>query len=164
MKKEVYIIRHAKSSWDDAFEIGDINRPLEPRGIKDAIKMGKRLQEANVQFDSIFSSNGIRALHTACIMLREMNVPNNRISILEDLYHPSPDDILHAIQNSPEESRVVAVFAHNPGIEEFVYDIHPDIYKVATNGVIHFRVEEGPWEDVEPSNMHFVSYDKPKNK
>lgn len=164
MKKEVYIIRHAKSSWENAFDVGDINRPLEVRGVRDAIKMGKRLKEANVHFDGIFSSNGIRALHTACIMAREIGMDSAQINILEYLYHPSPNDLLQAIQNSPEKYKVIAVFAHNPGIEEFVYLNNPEIYQVATNGVIHFEMEDIPWKAATLEALKFISYDKPKHK
>ncbi|HPI80787.1 MAG TPA: histidine phosphatase family protein [Cyclobacteriaceae bacterium] len=42
--KYLYLIRHAKSSWDN-LEISDVDRPLNERGLRDAPYMGKRLKE-----------------------------------------------------------------------------------------------------------------------
>lgn len=42
--KTIYIIRHAKSDWDDA-ELHDIERPLADRGLKDARMMATLLKE-----------------------------------------------------------------------------------------------------------------------
>jgi phosphohistidine phosphatase len=40
--KTLFLIRHAKSSWDDT-ALPDKDRPLGDRGRRDAPKMGKRL-------------------------------------------------------------------------------------------------------------------------
>ncbi|HEX8039082.1 MAG TPA: histidine phosphatase family protein, partial [Chryseosolibacter sp.] len=40
--KTLYLVRHAKSSWEDPFQ-DDIDRPLNKRGRGDAPRMGKRL-------------------------------------------------------------------------------------------------------------------------
>jgi len=37
--KNLYLLRHAKSSWDD-FALKDFDRPLSTRGIQDADLMG----------------------------------------------------------------------------------------------------------------------------
>ena len=46
--KKLYIIRHAKSSWDNP-EMDDLDRPLNKRGKRDAPQMGKRLKEKEVE-------------------------------------------------------------------------------------------------------------------
>ena len=40
--KSLYLLRHAKSSWDNP-GLSDIDRPLNPRGERDAPRMGKAL-------------------------------------------------------------------------------------------------------------------------
>jgi phosphohistidine phosphatase len=42
--KALFLIRHAKSSWDDT-SLPDKDRPLDDRGKRDAPRMGKRLAE-----------------------------------------------------------------------------------------------------------------------
>ncbi|TIP33615.1 MAG: histidine phosphatase family protein, partial [Mesorhizobium sp.] len=40
--KQLLILRHAKSSWDDP-ALADFDRPLAPRGLKTAPLMGREL-------------------------------------------------------------------------------------------------------------------------
>ena len=42
--KKLFLIRHAKSSWED-FNLDDFDRPLNNRGEKDAPFMGKLLKK-----------------------------------------------------------------------------------------------------------------------
>ena len=48
--KNLYIVRHAKSSWDYP-ELSDIDRPLNKRGKKNAPEMGQRLAAENISLD-----------------------------------------------------------------------------------------------------------------
>ncbi len=57
--KILLIIRHAKSSWDNA-NISDIDRPLNDRGKRDAPVMAKRLIKAGVQIERFVSSTAKR--------------------------------------------------------------------------------------------------------
>ncbi len=43
MKRQLYIIRHGKSSWDNE-GLDDIDRPLNPRGLRSANMMAERLK------------------------------------------------------------------------------------------------------------------------
>ena len=61
--KNLYLIRHAKSSWDDPLQ-DDFDRPLNDRGMRDAPRMGKRLKEKDLHPDMILSSPANRALST----------------------------------------------------------------------------------------------------
>jgi hypothetical protein len=58
--KTLFLIRHAKSSWDDT-ALPDKDRPLGDRGRRDAPKMGKRLAKRDVKPDLILSSPARRA-------------------------------------------------------------------------------------------------------
>ena len=64
--KTLYLIRHAKSSWDDS-TLTDFERPLNERGINDAPKMGKLLKEKNIIPELLISSPANRAISTAKI-------------------------------------------------------------------------------------------------
>jgi phosphohistidine phosphatase len=59
--KTLYLIRHAKSSWDDP-TLADHDRPLNERGKRDAPKMGDRLAQRGVKADLIKSAMTRRAL------------------------------------------------------------------------------------------------------
>src|SRR5262249_34694794 len=61
--KALFLIRYAKSSWDDT-ALPDKDRPLSGRGRRDAPQMGKRLAKRDVKPDLILSSPARRALTT----------------------------------------------------------------------------------------------------
>ena len=70
--KTLFLIRHAKSSWDDP-ALSDKDRPLSDRGRRDAPKMGKRLAKRDVKPDLILSSPARRALTTAEIIAKKLD-------------------------------------------------------------------------------------------
>ena len=78
--KTLYIVRHAKSSWD--YEgIEDIDRPLKKRGIHDAHLVSKFLAAKINKPDVFISSSANRALHTAVIFCDNLKYHRRRIPI-----------------------------------------------------------------------------------
>ena len=71
--KTLFLIRHAKSSWDDT-ALPDKDRPLDDRGRRDAPKMGKRLAKRDVKPDLILSSPARRALTTAEVIAKKLDL------------------------------------------------------------------------------------------
>ena len=70
--KTLFLVRHAKSSWDDT-ALPDKDRPLNDRGKRDAAKMGQRLAKIDVKPDLILSSPARRALTTAEIVAKKLD-------------------------------------------------------------------------------------------
>lgn len=62
--KYLYIIRHAKSSWDDP-SLNDFDRPLNTRGEGDIPRMADFLIQQKVMPDLVLSSPAKRAELTA---------------------------------------------------------------------------------------------------
>ena len=62
--KEVIFVRHAKSDWDHP-GLKDIERPLAPRGMKDAPVMASKLKSLVNDVDHIISSPATRTIQTA---------------------------------------------------------------------------------------------------
>ena len=61
--KNIYFLRHAKSSWDD-YALKDFDRPLSTRGIQDADLMGNYFRSKKIKLDIIFSSPSKRTRET----------------------------------------------------------------------------------------------------
>jgi phosphohistidine phosphatase len=78
--KTLFLIRHAKSSWDD-IALPDKDRSLNDRGRRDAPKMGKRLAKRNVTPDLILSSPARRALTTAEIPRNLPDMPSTAVLV-----------------------------------------------------------------------------------
>lgn len=161
--KELYLIRHAKSSWDNSEDIDDVNRPLALRGLRDARKMADRLYRLGVRFDKFFASSGIRALHTALIFARRLDLDSRSIEIHDKLYLPSRHEILEAVRGADNHLNCIAVFSHDPGISDFAFHTEARIEHIVTTGILHFKLNAESWREVSFANLQFQSYDFPKN-
>ncbi len=69
--KELVILRHAKSN--NKYLVDDIDRPLSTTGIERIKKISKKMLIFFKNSDIILSSPANRALHTAQLMMRELN-------------------------------------------------------------------------------------------
>ena len=83
--KTLFLIRHAKSSWEDS-TIDDHERPLNQRGKANAPIMAKRLQKLGIKPDALFSSTAKRAVSTAQTFADQLDFPQSKISYDPDLY------------------------------------------------------------------------------
>jgi phosphohistidine phosphatase len=59
----LYLLRHAKSSWDDASQ-QDFERPLTDRGREACALIGELIQEKGIEFDLIVVSTAVRTRQT----------------------------------------------------------------------------------------------------
>ena len=66
--KTLFLIRHAKSSWDSTVTL-DFERPLNERGKKDAPEMAERLFNKKISIDAGVSRPAKRAKKTAEIFM-----------------------------------------------------------------------------------------------
>ncbi|HWK06263.1 MAG TPA: histidine phosphatase family protein [Puia sp.] len=117
--KTLLLIRHAKSSWDNA-HITDMDRPLNDRGKHDAPVMAQRLIKANIKVDLFVSSPARRAKNTAEIFIREFGRKESGILFIPELYHASVQAFKEVVSGLDESYGSAAVFSHNPGITAFV--------------------------------------------
>ncbi len=86
--KTLFILRHAKSSWDNA-DSADFDRPLNKRGLETAPLVGETIRRNNFQIDSIISSPAKRAEQTA-ILVREAAQIKAEILFNDRIYEASP--------------------------------------------------------------------------
>lgn len=164
--KKLFIIRHAKSSWDDP-ELDDFDRPLNKRGKKDAPRMGKRLKERRVTPDLMLSSPAERALATCEAIATVLQFDQTKIKTDKRLYHAHEDQILDVIRNlkdSPRDNEEVAViFGHNPGLTEFANSLlNETIDNIPTCGIVAATLPVERWQDVTYGCGKMLFFDFPK--
>ncbi|HHM20440.1 MAG TPA: histidine phosphatase family protein [Bacteroidetes bacterium] len=111
--KTVYLIRHAKSSWDYP-SLRDEERPLNDRGLRDAPFMARLLREKEVEPDAIFTSPAVRAMTTALFFKTELNIAGEDVFIIDDIYEALSSTIVNMIQHLPEDLNTILLFGHNP--------------------------------------------------
>jgi phosphohistidine phosphatase len=112
--KTLYIIRHAKSSWKD-MTLDDFDRPLNKRGKKDVVTMGRRLKERGVSPDIILSSPAKRAKETTKALSKEIGY-DKKIKYIDAIYEASPDTLEKILDSVDEKYETVFLIGHNPGL------------------------------------------------
>ena len=75
--KRLILIRHGQSLWNAENKCtGWVDSPLSDRGIQEAIKAGKLIQEFNIDIEGAFTSFLSRAIDTLNLLLKELNKSN----------------------------------------------------------------------------------------
>lgn len=111
------LLRHAKSSWNN-HQQSDHDRPLNERGNRDAPDMARRLVDRDSIPALILCSTAQRTRDTAKHLLSVFGEPSPAITFDDALYLGSPDKLLEALENVPDNIQHVMIIAHNPGIED----------------------------------------------
>lgn len=160
--KELYIIRHAKSSWDNP-SLSDFDRPLNSRGERDAPLMGKVLADQKIIPDLIYSSTANRALTTAKTIADKLGV-SNEIVLRKDFYHASESQLLQQINSFDNKANRVFMFGHNPGFTYLAENLTTETFgSIPTCGVVGIRFPFDSWDFVSAETGDVIMYDYPKN-
>lgn len=164
--KTVYLVRHAKSSWDDE-SLSDFDRPLNRRGLRDAPRMGKRLKERKVLPDLMVTSPANRALTTCNQIASTVSYPLEKIKTEPKLYHADEDEILNIIQQADDVHNSLMLFGHNPGLTDFANSLSERdnlIRNIPTCGIVCFTFSVDSWTQIKPGDGKFILFDFPKSK
>jgi phosphohistidine phosphatase len=164
--KTLYIIRHAKSSWEDP-DKDDFDRPLNDRGKRDAPRMGKRLKEKGITPDLMLTSPAKRAFSTARRIGKVLKYSKDNIKMDKKLYHADEETILSIIRELKDKHNVVMVFGHNPGLTDFINSFQTgelDIDNLPTCGIVAFELNISSWKDAAWGKGKIMFFDYPKSR
>ena len=160
--KTVFFIRHAKSSWDDP-SLRDIDRPLNPRGLRDAPFMAKLVRAKTPELDKIISSPANRAFTTATFFAKEFGIAEEDIEVKKAIYEAFTADVTTIIQNLPSDINSVLIFGHNPTFTSLANLFSKDyIPNVPTCGVSKVTANIADWKQFNEQTGQLVDYMIPK--
>ena len=117
--KEIYVLRHAKSSWDNS-NLSDFERPLADRGISDAKKMSKFLKDMNIKIDKVLCSNAIRAKETFDLTADGFNFEIDKATYSDKLYFGDTTTIIQDLKELEESLNNILIVGHNPTLHYLV--------------------------------------------
>jgi phosphohistidine phosphatase SixA len=95
--KTLFIMRHAKSSWDDP-DLSDFERPLNNRGLKTVPFMGEVMTKNDFTPEIIVSSPAMRARQTA-ELVKNSAAFDAEIRFDERIYEASPLRLLEVVSD-----------------------------------------------------------------
>lgn len=162
MSKTLYIVRHAKSSWDYE-DISDIDRPLSTRGIKDASVMADRLKSKGEIPTLMITSPACRAFHTATIFAKILEFPWEQIIIAEKIYPGSLPEVLNILEKVSDTCSSIMIFGHNPTSTGLAnHFLKHEVDNVPTSGVVTLKFTGDSWKDLRDLKPKSESVDFPK--
>lgn len=160
--KTLYLVRHAKSSWDNA-NLADFDRPLNKRGQKAAPFMAKLMSENNVQVDRIISSPANRALTTAETFCEVLGYPLEKIEQRIEIYEGGINQMLQIVREIPDSCSSAMLFGHNPTITSFANFISGEhLENIVTCGVVRIDLKTDFWQQTLMDSGKLVWYEYPK--
>ena len=162
--KELFVLRHAKSSWDDP-NIDDIDRALTTRGIADAYSMANRLKKQLLGIDLILTSYANRAEHTATIFASTINYPVESIKITSNIYETSEVKLTTLIKELPNELSRVLIVGHNPTFTYFANRfLQSPIDNIPTTGIVGITFRIDTWNEISIDKVHSSFFEFPKKE
>jgi phosphohistidine phosphatase len=162
MRRQLTLLRHAKSSWGDT-AIKDRNRALNERGERDGPLMGRRLRDRGARPTLIVTSPAVRARRTAQIIAREIGYPEEFLQSEDDLYLASPNQIVAVIARQDSSFRDIIVCGHNPGLTELANRLTgAGIDNVPTSGLVVIALNLTQWADLDGAQGELLLFDYPR--
>jgi len=146
--KTLYIVRHAKSSWDHP-GLPDYERPLLESGKSRTKKIIDYLIDHHATPGLIMSSHANRAKETASMIAAGLKYPIDKIMIADVIYHGNDDDIFNLILGLSNETETVMIVGHNPTFTSLAnqFLIEP-IDWLPTSGVVCVEFKTDKWENI----------------
>lgn len=161
--KQIFIVRHAKSDWDN--ELEDYDRPLSQRGHNDAPIMAKRISSMGYKPDMLISSSARRAISTARYFAMEFGYPNDCIRLERDIYDIGQRFTLDMITNLSFATDSAMIFGHNPDHSYVAtYLSNEPIGNMPTCAVVGIQFETDDWRNIKKSTSKLLFFEFPKER
>jgi phosphohistidine phosphatase len=159
--KQIFILRHAKSSWDNR-ELADFDRPLSMRGENDAKKLNTFVKKKSFYIDKVLCSSAIRTKETFDLIADGFRSSIEDAIYSEDLYFGSVSNIIDTLRKLDEKNKSILIIGHNPTLFYLVEELANErIQKFTTCNlaVLNFGDE---WKRLSKSKCKLKSLYRPK--
>ncbi|MGW3144412.1 MULTISPECIES: SixA phosphatase family protein [Streptomyces] len=168
--RRLVVLRHAKSAWPEG--VPDHQRPLAPRGRRDAPAAGRALVESDCLPDLALCSTAVRARQTWELASGQWGTPP---PVRHDrrLYAADAEDLLDVVREVPPEVETLLLVGHNPGLEDLVLDLAGDALddaldqvrtKFPTSAIAVLAWHGTGWEALGPGTALLTSVIVPRGK
>ena len=159
--KEIYVLRHAKSSWDNS-NLSDFERPLADRGISDAKKMSKFLKDMNIKIDKVLCSNAIRAKETFDLTADGFNFEIDKATYSDKLYFGDTTTIIQDLKELEESLNNILIVGHNPTLHYLVEILTNESINRFTTCNLATISHDGEWVSLNSQQCSLKSLIRPK--
>ena len=160
--KEIFVLRHAKSSWDNV-NLSDHDRPLADRGIKDAAKLCAFVKKRGHKLDKVLCSTAKRAKETYDLIADGFNYEIDKTNFTDKLYFGDVTDIIRDLRELDESLNSILIVGHNPTLHhlvELLTNEQIDRFTTCNLAIISYA---GKWITLNSHKCSLKSIVKPKD-
>ncbi|MBI1391747.1 MAG: histidine phosphatase family protein [Alphaproteobacteria bacterium] len=169
--KQLFILRHAKSSWADPGQ-RDFDRPLNARGRSAAPVMGAHMARQAYRPDYVLCSPAARTRETLERIQPYLDPPAPT-AYAETLYLATAKQLLSEIAGLGDRHAAALVIGHNPGLEDLCARLADPLAgdaaalvaigeKFPTAGLAVFTFPANSWREISPHTGALVEFATPK--
>ncbi|MCV7076119.1 SixA phosphatase family protein [Mycobacterium szulgai] len=166
-QRTLVLMRHAKSAYPE--EVADHERPLAPRGTREAGLAGDWLRANLSPIDLVLCSTATRARETlACSGI------DAALRYVQRLYGAAPGTVIEEINGVPDDVKTLVVIGHEPTMSSVAIilagaegtdtaAVDRIARKFPTSGLAVLRVS-GRWKDLEPNTAALIEFNVPREE
>jgi len=162
------LLRHAKSSWDT--DEADHERPLAPRGRRDAKAVGRYLVAQSLRPDVVLCSTALRTRQTWEQAVKG-GADAGEVRYLDEIYDASVTELVGVLRDAPADATSVLLLGHAPGIPRLldylaVRRSESSVWERAeqdfpTSGLAVLELESA-WSDVGEAVAELIAFEAPR--
>jgi phosphohistidine phosphatase len=160
--KRLYLLRHAKSSWDEP--LADADRPLAPRGRKAAKRIAGYVEREGIRPDLVICSTAVRARQTLERVAPALGEPE--VTFDERLYAASEGQLLARLREVPASVESVLLVGHNPGTAQLLALLagsgRPLPVEVPTGALASLSFSGAAWWELGPGDASLDAFVVPR--
>jgi phosphohistidine phosphatase len=167
--RTLYLLRHAKSSWDDP-ALDDADRPLAPRGRRALKALARHLRDRSVHPGLVLCSSSLRTRQTLERVLPAIGDAAT-LEVEDRLYTFDAEQVLARLRQVPARVRSVMVIGHDPAMRDVTLALAGDgeagalervRAKFPTAALATLEVPV-PWTRLSPGCARLVAFVRPKD-
>jgi len=117
--RRLILLRHAKSAWPD---VPDHERPLAPRGQRDAPAAGRWLRKSSFVPDRVVCSSARRARETWSLAEGKLHA-HPEVVFEERVYGAAAAELLELARATPQQARTLLIVGHDPAMHELTLEL-----------------------------------------
>jgi phosphohistidine phosphatase len=118
--RRLILLRHAKSAWPDG--VPDQDRPLAPRGRRDAPAAGRWLRKSDCVPDRVLCSTARRARETWELAESKLRA-HPRVVFEPRVYGAGTAELLGLARETPSDTGTLLIVGHDPTMHELALEL-----------------------------------------
>ena len=168
--KTLRVLRHAKASQDSPSGL-DFDRPLKPRGQRQALALGRMMREQGMAVDAIVASPAARVVETVSGLI-DGGGASCEPRFDRRIYNASTETLIEVIREAGDKVERLFIVGHNPGLQHLLLHLADEdrdglreevAASFPTAALAELRLSVEHWREVGPRSGRIINLVRPED-